>query len=100
VHFAIVPGMDDKTGLWVCDEEATYREGTDIRTDTGIRKDTGRGTGDTHHFHLSYKDGWYDGQFGFVNEQDIGTGFGKLQSGDRTCWSRTDDNHIPIVLGQ
>jgi nitrous oxide reductase len=26
-------------------------------------------TGDTHRFHLSYKDGWYDGQYGFVNDK-------------------------------
>jgi nitrous-oxide reductase len=29
----------------------------------------GKKTGDTHHFHLSYKDGWYDGQYGFVNDK-------------------------------
>jgi nitrous-oxide reductase len=32
----------------------------------------GRGTGDTHHFHLSYKDGFYDGQYGFVNDKAQG----------------------------
>ncbi|HJP30550.1 MAG: TAT-dependent nitrous-oxide reductase [Candidatus Latescibacteria bacterium] len=32
----------------------------------------GKKTGDTHHFHLSYKDGWYDGQYGFVNDKAQG----------------------------
>ena len=49
--------------------DCTYGHGV---TNFTKRLLNGKTTGDTHHFHLSYKDGFYDGQYGFVNDKAQG----------------------------
>jgi len=64
-----VPSMRALKRIPVFNFDATYGYGVTNFT-KGLLN--GKLTGDTHHFHLSYKDGWYDGQFGFVNDKAQG----------------------------
>ena len=64
-----LPSMRVLKRIPVFNFDCTYGHGV-----TNYTKDLlqGKKTGDTHHFHLSYKDGFYDGQYGFVNDKAQG----------------------------
>ena len=64
-----LPSMRALKRIPVFNFDATYGHGVTNFTKKLLN---GKMTGDTHHFHLSYKDGWYDGQFGFVNDKAQG----------------------------
>jgi nitrous-oxide reductase len=64
-----VPSMRALKRIPVFNFDCTYGHGVTNFTKQLLN---GKKTGDTHHFHLSYKDGWYDGQFGFVNDKAQG----------------------------
>ncbi len=61
-----VPSGRELKRIPVFNWDAAYGWGT-----TNISKSMMNGSlsGDTHHFHLSYKNGTYDGKYGFVNDK-------------------------------
>ena len=61
-----VPSMRVLRRIPVFNFDCTYGHGVTnfSKTLIGDKK-----CGDTHHFHLSYEKGWYDGKFGFVNDK-------------------------------
>ena len=64
-----LPSMRVIKRIPVFNFDCTYGHGVTNFT-KGLLK--GKTSGDTHHFHLSYKDGFYDGQYGFVNDKAQG----------------------------
>lgn len=61
-----LPSMRVLKRVPVFNYDCTYGHGVTNYTKALLK---GKQTGDTHHFHLSYKDGFYDGQYGFVNDK-------------------------------
>jgi nitrous-oxide reductase len=61
-----LPSMRLLKRIPVFNFDCTYGHGV---TNYSKKLLNGKKTGDTHHFHLSYKDGWYDGKYGFVNDK-------------------------------
>ncbi len=61
-----LPSMRELKRIPVFNRDCTYGHGF-----TNYTKDLLKGkiSGDTHHLHLSYKDGTYDGKYGFVNDK-------------------------------
>lgn len=64
-----LPSMRVIKRIPVFNFDCTYGHG---KTNFTKRLLKGKTSGDTHHFHLSYKDGFYDGQYGFVNDKSQG----------------------------
>ena len=64
-----IPSMRVLKRIPVFNFDCTYGHGV---TNYSKQLLKGRTTGDTHHFHLSYQDGWYDGKYGFVNDKSQG----------------------------
>ena len=64
-----LPSMRVLKRIPVFNYDCTYGHGVTNHSKTLLK---GKNTGDTHHFHLSYKDGFYDGQYGFVNDKAQG----------------------------
>ena len=61
-----LPSMRVLKRIPVFNFDCTYGHGVTNYTKKLLK---GKRTGDTHHFHLSYQDGWYDGRYGFVNDK-------------------------------
>jgi len=66
VRVMAVPSMRELKRIPVFNYDCTYGWGI-----TNYSKQILKGytIGDTHHIHLSYKDGTYDGKFGFINDK-------------------------------
>ena len=64
-----IPSMRVLKRIPVFNFDCTYGHGV---TNYSKQLLKGKTTGDTHHFHLSYQDGWYDGKYGFVNDKSQG----------------------------
>ncbi|HIH2763278.1 MAG TPA: TAT-dependent nitrous-oxide reductase [Candidatus Azoamicus sp.] len=66
VRVIAVPSMRELKKIPVFNYDCTYGWGI-----TNYSKQIMKGytVGDTHHLHLSYKDGTYDGKFGFINDK-------------------------------
>lgn len=64
-----IPSMRVLKRIPVFNFDCTYGHGV-----TNFSKNLlkGRTTGDTHHVHPSYQDGWYDGRYAFVNDKSQG----------------------------
>lgn len=69
VRIVGLPSMRVIKRIPVFNFDCTYGHG---KTNFTKRLLKGKTSGDTHHFHLSYKDGFYDGQYGFVNDKSQG----------------------------
>lgn len=69
VRVIAVPSMRELKRIPVFNYDCTYGWGI-----TNYSKQIMKGytVGDTHHLHLSYKDGTYDGKFGFINDKSTG----------------------------
>ncbi|MBW2712225.1 MAG: TAT-dependent nitrous-oxide reductase, partial [Deltaproteobacteria bacterium] len=61
-----LPSMRELKRIPVFNQDCTYGHGFTNYTKDMLK---GKVSGDTHHLHLSYKDGTYDGKYGFVNDK-------------------------------
>ncbi len=61
-----IPSMRELKRIPVFNKDAAYGHGSTNFTKKLLGDKT---TGDTHHFHLSYKNGTYDGKYGWVNDK-------------------------------
>ena len=64
-----IPSMRELKRIPVFNFNPSYGHGITSHSKRLLGKFT---VGDTHHMHLSYQDGTYDGRFAFVNDKSIG----------------------------
>lgn len=64
-----IPSMRELKRIPVFNYDCTYGHGITNYTKTLLK---GCSVGDTHHMHLSYNEGTYDGRYGFVNDKSLG----------------------------
>lgn len=90
-----VPSMRELKRIPVFNFDCTYGYGI---TNFSKRLLVGLKTGDTHHFHLSYTNGTYDGKYAFVNDKSAGR-LARIRLDYMETDKITDINHSQGVHG-